>query len=324
MRRLLLVVALLATLPGVADFAPVDTVERPTVGIWITDVYDLDANNRSFTVKFWVWSLTPANAKIRPVETISVPHVRQITGSAPLTVPKLGTVWSQRQFTAVVRHGWDMRAFPFDEHDLEFSLGDTLYDASSLVYVLDRPQSGIDGNALPSTWQLNGMEIAVVEESYRTTFGDPSLTRPVTRWSRLTMHVHVRRHALGIFLKLLLGAYVAFTMALLSFRIHTDQPTLFSARLGLLVGSLFATVVNLRATESVVGRSDDFTLVDKIHLVIAVYILIAALAALISRRKNDDAKGMAARDFDQMSMILYAASFVTVNIVLISQAVMTH
>jgi hypothetical protein len=297
--------------------------ERPLVGVWITDLYDLDANNRSFTAKFWLWSVVPAGSKIKPLDTIIVTHARQFTASPPITIERSGMIWTQVAVTAVVRHHWDVAHFPFDGHELEIVLEDAEYDDASLQYTADVRQSGIDEHGLPRSWNLEGFSLSTRTTTYRTTFGDPALQAPRSRWSQAVARIEVKRDAVGMFVKLLIGAYVAVILALLSFRIKTDQPTLFSARLALLVGSLFATVVNLRSTEAVIGRSDHFTLVDKIHAVIAVYILGAALAAMMSRRDHDRERPEKAVRRDRLAMIVFAVSFVAVNAVLIGRAAMS-
>jgi len=297
--------------------------ERSLVGVWITDLYDLDPNSRTFTAKFWLWSVVPAGSKIKPLDTIFVNHARQFTASRPITIEQSGLIWTQVDVTAVIRHQWNVTHFPFDAHDLEIALEDAEYDDASLQYTADVRQSGIEEDGLPHSWNLRGFSLTTRTHTYRTTFGDPALQAPRSRWSQTVARIEVRRDAVGIFIKMLMGAYVAVFLALLSFRIKTDQPTLFSARLALLVGSLFATVVNLRSTEAVIGRSDHFTLVDKIHTVIAVYILAAALAAFVSRRDHDRERPEKAIRRDRLAMIAFAVSFVAVNAVLIGRAAMS-
>lgn len=307
-----------------AAAAPAGAVpERPLVGVWITDLYDLDPNNRSFTAKFWLWSVVPAGSKIKPLDTISVNHARQFTASRPVTIETPGLIWTQVDVTAVIRHQWDVTHFPFDSHDLEIALEDAEYDDASLQYTAHVRQSGIEEDGLPRSWNLQGFSLTTRTHTYRTTFGDPALQAPRSRWSQAVARIEVRRDAVGIFVKMLMGAYVAVFLALLSFRIKTDQPTLFSARLALLVGSLFATVVNLRSTEAVIGRSDHFTLIDKIHVVIAVYILAAALAALMSRRNHDREQSERAIRRDRVAMVVFAVSFVAINAALIGRAAMS-
>jgi hypothetical protein len=70
--------------------------------------------------------------------------------------------------------------------------------------------------------------------------------------------------------------------AMRSFYNETRGPSLVSARTRLLVACLFSALVNMQGSESVMGRTESLTLVDRIHLV-AVYIFAGALATLFSQ-----------------------------------------
>jgi hypothetical protein len=100
-----------------------------------------------------------------------------------------------------------------------------------------------------------------------------------------------------------------------------DQPTLFSTRMSVLVGALFATLVNMRATEGVLGRSADFTLVDLLHLTIAFYILIVAFVGFVTRRLAERDRKPAGQRLDNVTLVAGVASFLVVNAVLIIAAV---
>ena len=53
--------------------------------------------------------------------------------------------------------------------------------------------------------------------------------------------------------------------AILSFYYETRQPSLVSARTRLLVAFLFSALINMQGCESVMGRTESLTLVDRIH-----------------------------------------------------------
>src|SRR3954452_10433069 len=175
-------------------------------------------------------------------------------------------------------------------------------------------ESGIDLDAMGSRWSIGSFRFDTELRRSPTTYGDPTLTKPKSYAAQGVVKVYAERRQTIIFAKLLIGAYVALLLAMLSYRIKTDQPTLFSARIGLLVGSLFATVVNLRSTEAVLGRTDDFTLVDKIHITISVYILVAAISALISRRLCDRDRVALSRKVDNISLLITASVFLALNV----------
>jgi hypothetical protein len=315
---LVAVVPLRAETPAPSPAGP----ERVVVGIYVTQIYDLDPTGNSFTASFWLWT-RHRGGNIQPLDTIHILSAKKVESEPTLTMVKAGQVWDQKFFRAVIRYAWELREYPFDEHNFVIRFEEGLYDGEMVVYVPDRVQSGIDLEAMGSRWSIGGFRFETELRRSPTTYGDPTLTKPKSFSAHGVVTVYAERRQTIIFVKLLIGAYVALLLALLSYRIKTDQPTLFSARLGLLVGSLFATVVNLRSTEAVLGRTDDFTLVDKIHITISVYILVAAISALISRHLCERDRIALSRTVDKYSLLLTAAIFVALNLIMISNAVIS-
>src|SRR5258706_4928491 len=309
--------------PVYAEFprAPPPQPTSVVIGIYITHIYDLNPGGNSFTVGFWAWARRRSR-DIHPLDTLQVFQAKEVRAEPAVSIEKGGEIWDQRYFRAVIRYSWDMRQYPFDEYDLPIEFGEGIYDTMTLTYVADKRQSGIEPDAMPAHWGIARFRFDTGADRYPSTFGDPTLTKPLSSWAFGKAIVRVERQHGAIFFKLLVGAYVAFLLAGVSFRIKAAQPTLFFARLGLLVGSLFATIVNLRSTESVLGRTEDFTLVDQIHLLITVFVLIAAASALISRRLCERERIEKSREVDGISFILFIASFIAINIVMISHAVM--
>jgi hypothetical protein len=316
------VFALIAALPLSGQAPAPAGPERVVIGVYVTQIYDLDPAGNAFTASFWLWT-RHRGGNIRPLDTIHILGAKKVESEPTLTLVKAGQVWDQKFFRAVIRYAWELREYPFDEHNFVIRFEEGLYDSESVVYVPDRMQSGIDLAALGSRWSIGSFDFETELRRSPTTYGDPTLTKPKSYAAHGVVTVYAERRQTIIFAKLLIGAYVALILAMLSYRIKTDQPTLFSARIGLLVGSLFATVVNLRSTEAVLGRTDDFTLVDKIHFTISVYILVAAFAALVSRRLCERDRVTLSRRIDNLGLLVTAATVIAMNMVMISNAVIS-
>jgi hypothetical protein len=319
---LTLMAALALPVRAQVPVAPAKVPEPVVIGVWITQIYDLDPSGNSFTATFWVWTRHRPQG-LHPLDTLHIAGAKKVESEPTLTLAKGGVEWDQKFFRAVIRYAWELREYPFDEHNFRIKFEESLYDGAALVYVPDRVQSGVDAGALGSRWAIGAFRFDTGLEKAPTTYGDPTITEAKSYWAEGTVTVYGQRRQTGIFLKLLIGAYVAVLLALLSYRIKTDQPTLFSARLGLLVGSLFATVVNLRSTEAVLGRTDDFTLVDKIHITIALYILVGAIFALISRHFCERERIALSRRVDRIALLVTGALFLAINVLMISDAMMS-
>jgi hypothetical protein len=302
---------------------PASGPERVVIGIYVTQIYDLDPTGNSFSVSFWLWA-RHHRTDIHPLDTVEIAGAKKVERDPTLTLVKAGEVWDQKLFRAVIRYPWELREYPFDEHNFVITFEEGLYDGETMVYVPDTVQSGIDPAAMGSRWAIGPFRLETQLRKASTTYGDPTLTKPRSYWANGRVVIYAERRQTVIFFKLLIGAYVALLLALLSYRIKTDQPTLFSARLGLLVGSLFATVVNLRSTEAVLGRTDDFTLVDKIHITISLYILVAAISALVSRHLCERDRVALSRKIDNISLIITASIFIGLNMIMISNAMISR
>jgi hypothetical protein len=102
-----------------------------------------------------------------------------------------------------------------------------------------------------------------------------------------------------------------------------DIPPIFGARMVVLVGSLFATVISLRASEVVLGSTASLSLVDKIHIVAMVFIFIAALIAVFARKTCEAGKEELAKRRDRVWLPVLGISLVLANRLLISLAAIT-
>lgn len=292
--------------------------ERVLIGAYVTDLYDFNPGANCYTVSFWIWT-RHRSPQLHPLDTLIIRNAKSMTMGKISEVPRNGEIWSERFVTAVVRYDWDLRHYPFDRHVLPLTIEEGVWDTSALVYAGDMTHTKIDPAATEDDWEVNGFRVSVVPVQYPTTFGDPALTNGSSVFSRAAMTIEVERTQIGIFLKLLLGAYVAFLLGMSTLRM--DQTSHFNTRMSVLVGSLFAVLVNMRASEAVLGRSADFTLVDRIHLTITFYILVAAVIGFLVRHLAERNRKPAAQRLDTVALIACIASFVIVNAVMIGTAV---
>lgn len=309
MRRCL--AATLILLAGAAHAA-----EQVKIGAYVMRLNDLNPSTASFATDVWVWTLSSAASPLHPIQTLRLANTKSVTADVPGEADQNGTRWGYRELAAVVNKDWDTRQFPFDHHTLTIRIDETISDLDTLKYVPDAKGSHIDPRVKIPGWRITGVRLETHTIEYPTRFGDPDPRKPSSHWAEAWLLIDVRRNGLGIFLKIILVAYIAFALVMLSFLM--DAPV-FSSRISMLVGCLFATVVNMRASESVIGRTDSFTLVDQIHLLVAFFIFVSAVVALATRHTE----AQRARRIDRRIAIASVAIFVVANVVLIAHAYAT-
>src|SRR4051812_24163424 len=144
MKRLWLAVLLLvaayplrAQVPAPAPAGP----ERVVVGVYVTQIYDLDPTGNSFTASFWLWT-RHRGGNIRPLDTIHILGAKKVESEPTLTIVKAGQVWDQKFFRAVIRYSWELREYPFDEHNFVIRFEGGAFGSETIVYVPDPLPSG--------------------------------------------------------------------------------------------------------------------------------------------------------------------------------------
>lgn len=100
------------------------------------------------------------------------------------------------------------------------------------------------------------------------------------RYARVETAFTLTRIGLLTFLKLSAGVFAAAFIALMSFFYDGRDPKGLTSRLGLLIGTLFAVLVNMRTADTVIGDMGRLTLVTEIHLLALLLIVVLAVLAL--------------------------------------------
>lgn len=68
------------------------------------------------------------------------------------------------------------------------------------------------------------------------------------------------------------------------------------------------------------GSLEEIAMVHKIHILAMAYVFVAALLAIVSRRRCDSGKVQRAKRQDLVGLCLFSVSFVVFNIILITEA----
>jgi hypothetical protein len=310
--------------------APVEAQEterpRPTqavcsVGVYLSDLYDIDTRSHRFGADVWAWSVcTGEKNALQSAEWLNAQGQVQ---SLEYADPTEFGLWSQRKITGVYRQNFDVRSYPFDRHTLRMIVEDSYEDAATLQYVADDRRSTVSRNLRLDGWTVTRFAVEAREEVYGTAFGDPTLPDDQqTLYPRLEVVIDIERSNLWTFWKLVAPLYIASALTLLTFLMHDEEGKYLSPRLGLLAGVLFAIVLNMRAVEEVVGETNGLSLMDNIHL-LALFLAVLAIAAatawtFLTRNGWGPAR---VRKWDKRFFFLGTGLYMAANAALIGAAV---
>lgn len=272
-----LLLALLASGPGQTQSAAPATCR---VGANLEALYDIDIGNDRFGAELWVWTLCPS-ADVDPLQSIAFPTATSLRVSEIESVPTGGSdVYRYVRVQGTFRHDWDMQAYPFDRQRVVIPIDETRLGADDLLFAADAANSFLTPDALTNRqeWQVGDFAIAAGVSEEEQTYGLPNVAQ--ARYARIEIAFTLTRIGMLTFLKLTAGVFAAGLIALMSFFYDGRESKGFSSRLGLLVGTLFAVLVNMRTADQFIGDMGRMTLVTEIHLLTVGLIVVLAIWAL--------------------------------------------
>jgi hypothetical protein len=296
---------------AIAEIPHKDTVK---VGIFITSIYALGFAENDFGIDFWVWYQFK-DTTLDPLATTEIVNSESRSVDFATRENKGNVIWATHKCSAMIKKNWEIERFPLDGQTLNVMLEETDMDTSELVYVADTANSKIDKSVILNGWKISDFRLTPSVYTYNTTYGDPTL-QGNSSYARLTISTTIERESKNIFLKLFLGLYVAFLIALSVFFLDGAE---IGARTSLAVGALFASVGNKYIVDSSLPDHSSFTIVDKIHDVTFALILISIVFSIISNgivRKGDHKK---AKRFDLACFAFLVISYLVLHFIIISK-----
>ncbi|HLP20540.1 MAG TPA: hypothetical protein VK174_09580 [Chitinophagales bacterium] len=317
MKKLLFLLLVICTNAALSqDTTKVVAPDTVKVGIYITSVHDVDFRDKEYSVNLWLW-LKYKRSEFDFMRNLEVPMAKSFQKSyATIDTLEDGTIYVLMKLECVMKGTWKISYFPFDQQRLRFSIENSMYDSSQLIFTADREGEHY-GKWFLTEWEKDSFNIVTENKVYETGFGDPSLSSPRAVYSvyRVTMVVH--RDSWQLFFKLFLGMYISFLIACVCFYIHSDN---MDSRLALSVGSLFAVVGNKYIIDSALPESNSFTLVDTLHGITLFYIFLVIASSVHTLRMIKKGNGDGAEKFNRIFGNVILAIYIIVNAVLIYTA----
>ena len=134
------------TSPSAADSdTPVDTAQNQVkVGMFVTNLYDINFSNNEFKTEFWAWFLTD-NPEYQPAQRTEIVNSKQFSIRNATTEKIDHQYWHSIVFKGTVKQQWDVTAFPFDKQLLQIHLEDTIDIQEDLRFQLDSSSSIAEG-----------------------------------------------------------------------------------------------------------------------------------------------------------------------------------
>jgi hypothetical protein len=287
-------------------------------GAYMTSLYDLNANNNTFTADFWIWFLHDKARELKPLKTLEAVNARDFKASLDTMEEHGNERYHAEKVHGVFNHSWDVKNFPFDRHELKVQLEEGHAEASELMFAGDTANTGFDHGIGLEGWRIDHVAIATGTHTYDSSFGLSDTAG--STYASSVISIFIERDAMGLFWKLLAAVYIAFLVSIMSFVMNPFADGLFNSRVSLLVGMMFAVVINSQRVATTLGQSPSFTLADKIHVLTLLSILCSLGCTLISRHLHTSNRGEYAIRLDRRMAAANFLIFTAINIVMVTLA----
>lgn len=286
-----------------------DVPDTVKVGTYIISLHDINFHDKEYTVRFWLWFLYD-NAEFDFSRQLDIPNAKSIEPPEIITDSIDGKAWVIMKMKCTMKENWSVEDFPFDEQHLKIQIENTLFDNKHLIFVPDTAGSRYDAKEAIDGWKITNFAVAQRVNDYETGFGDASSN--FQEFSTFTITMDIERSAWGLFMKIFVGMYIAFLIAIVSF---TPQPSELEPRFGLPVGGLFAAVGNKYIIDSVLPESSSFTLVDTLHSMTFFAIFVTLVVSALSLKLHDYGK------FDKALLVNRIGAWVVISVYLVGNIV---
>jgi hypothetical protein len=209
-----------------------DTVKA---GAYVISIHDINFHNKEYTMRYWLWFLHE-NPEFDFTTQLDIVNAKSIELPEAIIDSVNKKTWVMMKMKCVMKQNWHVQDFPFDNQHLKIKIENSIYDKHSLVFQPDTKGSMFGDEETIDGWEITNFKISAGENEYLTGFGDPRPGRDKQQFSELIIEMDIERDALGLFLKIFIGMYIAFLISMLSF---TPHPSELEPRFGLPVGGFY-------------------------------------------------------------------------------------
>ncbi len=292
-----------------------DTVK---VGTYVISVHDINFHDKEYTMRFWIWFLYD-NPELDFPREIDITNAKTMEVQQVLKYPMGGKYWLMMKMKCVMKQNWQVKDFPFDSQHLEMHMEHSIYSRNSLVFLPDTAGSTYDADYTLDGWTIKDFKVDHHTNDYMTAFGDPAIQKQFSEYDSFDLSMDIDREAVGLFLKIFLGMYIAFFIATIGFAPHPQE---LEPRFGLPVGGLFAAVGNKYIIDSLLPESSGFTLVDTLHTITFVGIFASVVVSAIALRYVDNGQREKAELVNRYGARWVVLTYVALNATFVLLAVL--
>jgi hypothetical protein len=274
------------------------TPQEVRVGVYVSNLFDVDFSKRDVEAQFWVW-FDHSVAAFDPSKQVEITNARKATRLLhSREEPRTGGYWDATKYSATLNETWAIRNYPFDRQTIEIGLESSDLDSRAIRFVPDLEGTKIREDLALEGWRIEGIRIVPSETVYHTAYGDPTLSPAgPSRFPKVTVEIDVKRNGW----RLLLNTFIGFALAValagivlssIAFERLSDKIEL-GPQLSIGTGALFSTIGAGYILQSGLPATTEFSLADAFQLTAFFVTFMTMLSVFVVHvlKKHDNPGG---------------------------------
>lgn len=283
-RSTLLLAIVLAIFPTLAKSEEPMSVR---VGLFITNIFDLDFSKSDLRAQFWIW-FNHAEPELNIQDGVEVQNAKQAQQQAyQRQISDSGQVWDAMKYDVLVAQQWQIRHYPFDIQTLRIVIESAELDASALRFEADVDGTKLSDELVFAGWTVKDLRISSSIKTYATTYGDPTLVLTGSSdYARVVVEIDIQRDGLRLVLSNFVGFVLGIGLSGLALasvglrRLSAAVPV--GVRMDMSIGALFATVASAFVLQDALPFTTDFSLADSFQLTAFASTMLAIITILVA------------------------------------------
>lgn len=293
--------------------------EQVKIGVYVDRIETISTKETLWTVDFYLWFNWQGD-KVDPGETFHVVDGEILSKELVRSSSSGNSHYELYRIAAQISKSFNIMRYPLDHHQLTIRVEENNLQWEELQYVPD-----VDGTTYSSRVNIPGYvvyrsDLVNKPHAYKSSRGDPNSPEAHKAvYTQLTYALSIKRPDWGLYFKMFQGLFAAVSIALLAFLLAPAS----GDRIGLGVGAFFAAVANSYINLAELPGIGRVTLTDMVNGLGMITILLTVFASIISSHLAEtkgDIKTACA--FDRISLVVFAVSFIAVNVAIAISAAM--
>lgn len=294
--------------------------QAPT-SIIVEHLGDFDYDDDTFSAAFWISVETRATDE-DPLVGLQFTNAEglSVDQDSRNVVVKGDTRIYRQRVHGRFHHAWNLSRYPFDREQLRLIVEDTEQTPGSLRPVVNASASGLRG--MPATigeWRIQGFSFKPADPTVISSSFSP-LNRSSDKDGSASLVFTIKlvnAQTQGAF-KLLAGGIIAVAITSVTYVLTPDIISNPNSRFGALTAGVFASVISMRSSFGLLGNIQDLTLIDKLYMLIFVYIFFAfAFSSYLWKLNADPAFS------GNLRLLSYRAGVISLSTLALLMAIVT-